>query len=160
MASITLLFPLPLGPTTAEKLCNKNLPKFQLHKLNDSNKWKNPINNLMKWANALFASVRFEVPHHHLFDEKPRWWLWFHWCGRVRFVWEFSFLFFSAVTLNWIVVMKIDRVWEKVIISKWKWKSAMNRGFKFWFWMYIYYRSSWVTSPSPFEASNYFYLIQ
>jgi len=92
----------------SRKLCNKNFPKFQLHKLNDSKKWKNPINNLMKGAITLFASVRFEVPHHHLFDEKPRWRLRFHWCGRVRVclgIFVFAFLC-SYIKLKWIVVIR------------------------------------------------------
>lgn len=104
IASITLLFPLPFGPTTAEKLWKNPLPRTQmvvlaghktpfgnssklellptrarqkipvspLQKPNKSHSERAQNPNLVKWADALLAGVRLEVPHHHLLDKQPR----------------------------------------------------------------------------------------
>lgn len=74
---MTLLFPLPLGPTTAEKLCtvgNKfNFLNTQLQLIPDITQLLKNVQktnpNLMERANALFACIRFEVSHNHFFNE-------------------------------------------------------------------------------------------
>jgi hypothetical protein len=93
IASITLLFPLPFGPTTAEKLWNQKFNRIsssqvKLKKLKQLNEKKKDESNLMKGANALFTRIRLEVLHNHLFDEESRACCWFaSWVG-LRFHWR------------------------------------------------------------------------
>lgn len=63
-----LLFPLPLGPQLQKSSESKTTSiSSRLNYENHSEIKKKP--NLMKWANTLFAAIRLDFSHVHIFNE-------------------------------------------------------------------------------------------
>lgn len=81
MASITLLFPLPLGPTTAVKLCKEKImrrrkgkSRVETGKLKrgDNETLINRETDLVERTDPFLTGIGLEIPHHHLLDKEPR----------------------------------------------------------------------------------------